>query len=179
MEGEIKRHKSKSRRSKSLQLDTPIPELTILKDNTTSMSIDSSLSPRDRDKLSPTHIESVTRRFSRSCSGGNANQTGSRERLSYIPHKDGLLNKNTLPFVGVDFCFHCGHKPLLASDLIKCTEKTGYKLDGSGHIPVYRTVFLCVTCVNSREQSKSNIANDVSSCLRISQEALLYFQSSK
>lgn len=162
-----------------------VPHLTLLVDMPTSMSVDSSTttSPTSNQeqqqqqqplKLSPTVMEAKTRHFMRSSSGGTSNVTDSRERLTYTTFKDGLLNKNKRALGNVDFCFRCNHQVSNQSDLVKSTEKTGYKLatGTTTQIPVYRSIFLCTACVVWFHNEKSG---DTIPCIKITSEALEYF----
>lgn len=137
----------------------------------TSMSIESTTTPPNSGGRGGKSIYPLLA----SSNGGNV--TGSREKLKYTQHKDGLLHENKTPFDDVDFCFRCDPPVSLPNpdeELIKCIEKTGFKfdMDGSGHISVYRTVFLCAECVVWLKEAKKS---DSTLTLSISPRAKSYY----
>lgn len=192
----VKRGKSderrRSQRCKSMSIaesrlsDSKVPELVIpLLDLPLTMSLDS-ISPTAHSSmtLSPDRIESHSMKLLRRSSSGS-NQAGSREKINYTKHQDGLLHRNMITFDGVDFCFRCNARVANVSDLTKSIEKTGYKLNGSEQIPVYRTIFLCTECLcwfkKEKTFKKTSCSDGESSipCIRITSDALSFFIDSK
>jgi hypothetical protein len=117
----------------------------------------------------------------RRSSSGNI-QGDSREKLIYTKYKDGLLNENKLAFEGITSCFKCDPKDhdyvvdVQFAYLVESCQKTGYKLSNDGPVPVYRTVFLCVHCME--DVNKKRLI-DPNFSLKITSNALAYFSGIK
>lgn len=112
------------------------------------------------------------RTMKRSASGRD-----SHEKLIYTRYRDGLLNENKCSFETVESCFMCNNEREQQAStsrhtLIESRQKTGYKLDKEGQVPVYRTVFLCVYCM---DEVKKKRLLDPSFSLKITSTALSYF----
>lgn len=179
-----KRHSAKSKQSKTLSLtiDLPclpsLPALPSTPSSPTTMSIDS---PPSGERLL----------LKRSASDKSPS-SDSRERMVYTHYRDGLLNENKLPFDAVTSCFMCdGYNTHGGDDvrqrahstgsirlhnLIESRQKTGYKLSKDGHVYVYRTVFLCVYCM---EEVKKKRLLDPNFYLEITANAKTYFTGVK
>lgn len=181
-----KRHSAKSKQSKTLSLTTDLPSLPAFPStpsSPTTMSIDSPPSG-ERLFLSSGGI------LKRSASDKSPS-SGSREKLVYTHYRDGLLNENKLPFDAVTSCFmcdsgsgggddvrQCAHSTgtIRLHNLIESRQKTGYKIGKDGHVYVYRTVFLCVYCM---EEVKKKRLLDPNFYLEITANAKTYFTGVK
>jgi hypothetical protein len=68
----------------------------------------------------------------------------------YQSYKDGLIRENKKSFDDVTFCFSCEKEDV---KLVPTKKRTGMKsTDGENMVYVYRQLFLCPTCLESRNK---------------------------
>lgn len=143
----------------------------------TDMCISSSSS--SSSLLSPVQRERILRRASHSprvvidCT---ATPEDAADTTVFQLHKDGLLNRNKVPFAEIDFCFVC-ECDLRAEYAHATLECTGMKLDRTHYqgetVRVYRQLFTCDKCYVTIVEARKK---DAEYRVRMASRALAYFR---